>query len=92
MVDAECAAACYEKLNQVLKTPGVRVQVYGRGFKETQGLLAWLEKWPVPAAVRAAEAARIAPRHFDPMVFGGWGTGKSPVALLRRQGAVRAKL
>ena len=92
LVDAECAAACYEKLNQVLKTPGVRVQVYGRGFKETQGLLAWLEKWPVPAEVRAAEAARIAPRHFDPMVFGGWGTGKSAAALLRRQRAVWATL
>ena len=91
LIDADCQEACYEKLNQVLKTPGVRIQVYGRGFKDTQGLLAWMEKWPITAEVRATEATRIAPRRFDPLVFSGWGDGKSPVALLRRQGAVLAK-
>lgn len=92
LIDADCQEACYQKLNQVLKTPGVRVQLYGRGFKDTQGLLAWMEKWPVPAETRADAVARVAPRRFDPVIFGGLGNGKSPVALLRRQGAVRAKL
>lgn len=92
LVDADCQEACYQKLDQVLKTPGVRVQLYGRGFKDNPGLLAWMERWPVPAETRADAVARVAPRRFDPVIFGGFSHEKSPVALLRRKGAVRAKL
>lgn len=91
LIDADCASAGYEQLNQVLTTPGVSIQLYGRGFKDPQHLLTWLDQWPVPADVRAARAARIAPRRFDPVVFQGFDP-TCPVALLRRKGVVLGKL
>jgi len=90
LIDAGCAAACYEKLDQVLKTPDIPVQLYGRGFKDIQQLVAWLDQWPSPANVRSANAGRISPRRYDPLVFKGFDHTR-PVALLRRQGVVLEK-
>lgn len=91
LVTAGCETPCYDQLSEVLKTPGVKVHLYGRGFQDTPALVAWLERWPaagLAAAARAAAAARIEPRRYDAVVFAGIDVARPPVALLRRQGAV----
>lgn len=94
LVVADCPA-CYERLSAVLKTPEVRVNLYGRGFKDPAELVAWLERWPgegLAPAERAAAAKRIEPRRYDPVVFDGHDLQRPPVALLRRGGAVIGRL
>ena len=63
------------------------MRLYGRGFKDTAALVAWLEQKPL-TDLDAATRARIAPRHFDPMVFSGINLSRVPVVLLRRNGVV----
>lgn len=94
LVVADCPA-CYERLAAVLKAPDVRVHLYGRGFKDPAELVAWLDRWPgegFAPAERAAAAARIEPRRYDPVVFDGYDLQHPPVALLRRGGAVVGRL
>ncbi|MBK8168639.1 MAG: hypothetical protein IPK64_22050 [bacterium] len=94
LVVADCPA-CYARLTSVLSVPGVRVHLYGRGFKDPAALVAWLERWPAEGlapAARAEAAARIEPRRYDPVVFDGHDLQPPPVALLRRGGAVVGRL
>ena len=88
LVEPDCGAACYQKLAELLKIPEVRIRIYGRHFKDTPAFIAWLEQRPGDAATRAADAKRLEPRRFDPLLFGGVSTLKAPVALWRRQGAL----
>ena len=92
LVEPDCGAACYQKLAELLKIPKVRIRVYGRHFKDTPAFLAWLEQRPGAAATRAADAQRLEPRRFDPLLFSGISTLKAPVALWRRQGALLSPL
>ncbi len=90
LVTAGCEAACYEKLSEVLRTPDIKVHLYGRNFTETPALVAWLERWPAAGldpAARTAAAARIEPRRYDAVIFEGYPLA-SPMALLRRDGVV----
>ena len=77
---------------ELLKIPEVRIRVYGRHFKDTPAFIAWLEQRPGAAAPRAADAKRLEPRRFDPLLFRGVSTLKAPVALWRRQGALLSPL
>jgi hypothetical protein len=88
LVEPDCGAACYQKLAELLKIPEVRIRIYGRHFKDTPAFIAWLEQRPGAAATRAADAKRLEPRRFDPLLFRGVSTLKAPVALWRRQGAL----
>lgn len=92
LVEPDCGAACYQKLAELLKIPEVRIRVYGRHFKDTPAFIAWLEQRPGGAATRAADAKRLEPRRFDPLLFSGISTLKAPVALWRRQGALLSPL
>ncbi|HOW80581.1 MAG TPA: hypothetical protein PK406_14145 [Verrucomicrobiota bacterium] len=88
LVAPDCRAPCHDKLNELLKTPGVRILVYGRGFQDPPALVAWLEQRPAtPDLPRADE--RIEPRRFDAVVFGPAAERATPpLALLRRHGVV----
>jgi len=88
LVEPDCGVACYQKLAELLKIPEVRIRIYGRHFKDTPAFIAWLEQRPGDAATRAADAKRLEPRRFDPLLFRGVSTLKAPVALWRRQGAL----
>jgi len=92
LVEPDCGAACYQKLAELLNIPKVRIRVYGRHFKDTPAFIAWLEQRPGDAATRAADAKRLEPRRFDPLLFRGISTLKAPVALWRRQGALLSPL
>lgn len=92
LVDPDCTTACYEKLVALLKTPDVRIHVYGRGFKDNAAFLAWLAQRPSTAASQAEEAKRLEPRRFDALMFNGLATSKAPVALWRRQGMLVSRL
>ena len=87
LIEPTCVAVCIDALKKVLQVPDVRVRLYGRGFKDTAALVAWLEQKPL-TDLDAATRARIAPRHFDPMVFSGINLSRVPVVLLRRNGVV----
>ena len=90
LITPDCEGPCYDKLSEALKVAGVRVHLYGRHFKNTPALVGWLERWPAAGLDpddRAAAAARIVPRRFDPVVFDGYPLSP-PLALLRRNGAV----
>ena len=87
LIEPSCIAVCIDALKKVLQVPDVRVRLYGRGFKDTAALVAWLEQKPL-TDLDAATRARIAPRHFDPMVFSGINLSRVPVVLLRRNGVV----
>ena len=92
LVEPDCGVACYQKLAELLKIPEVRIRIYGRHFKDTPAFIAWLEQRPGDAATRAADAKRLEPRRFDPLLFSGISTLKAPVALWRRQGALLSPL
>ena len=87
LIEPSCIAVCIDALKKVLQVPDVRVRLYGRGFKDTAALVAWLEQKPL-MELDAATRARIAPRRFDPMIFSGIALSRVPVILLRRNGVV----
>ena len=92
LVAPDCTTHCYAKLAELLKIPEVRIHVYGRGFQDHRAFVAWLNHRPGAAATPAAEAKRLEPRRFDPLLFRGVSTLKAPVALWRRQGALLSPL
>lgn len=92
LVTPDCTTHCYAKLAELLKIPEVRIQVYGRGFQDHHAFVAWLNHRPGAATLSVAEAKRLEPRRFDPLLFRGVSTLKAPVALWRRQGALLAPL
>lgn len=87
LVEPTCIEVCIDALKKVLQVPNVQIRLYGRGFKDTAALVAWLEQKPL-AELDAATRARIAPRRFDPMVFSGIDISHVPVILLRRNGVM----
>ena len=87
LIEPSCIAVCIDALKKVLQVPDVQVRLYGRGFKDTAALVAWLEQKPL-MELDAATRARIAPRRFDPMIFSGIALSRVPVILLRRNGVV----
>jgi integrating conjugative element protein (TIGR03759 family) len=93
-VAATCHAPCYDRLRALLRIPDITVALYGRDFADPTALVTWLEtgqaSWT--AAERQAAAVRLQPRRFDPLVFVGVDATATPLALVRRRGALVGRL
>jgi len=94
LVDAACQAACYDRLRALLQIPAITVALYGRDFADPTALVTWLEAGQATwtDAERAAAAARIHLKQFDPVVFAGVEASAPPLALARRAGALIGRL
>ena len=94
LVDAACQAGCFDRLRTLVQIPDVNVLLYGRDFPDAAALVAWLEaglaSWTEVERQRAA--ARIHPRHFDPVVFADIVSTPTPVVLVRRNGRIVGRL
>ena len=88
LVTPQCLAPCYALLDQILHTDGVEVEVHGRGFADTDALIAWLGFWKAEPPQRQTHSERIQLKRFDPLLFSGYERAQPPLALVRRAGRV----